>query len=559
MKFIKKIGLFILLSMFLCACGKEIDSPTNLHIIDNVLHWEEVEGADSYEIYINDSKYISASNSFNLPDMKKNDVIYIITIGNGTSSEKSVELIYESKTVNLLSSVMQYISGFMPSENEVYFGTLKLPEKFNSTDIQLTYKSSNPNFITDGGQTLEHEYDEEVTITCTASLNGYTVTENFTFISRGIDYSERYQKTLKYIEEFFNDNEIHEGMELPTTLPMYGGRIRWAAEDPTLIYDYKTLNLPVVSETTHLMAEILFPGSVYGIEHYEVTLPATKLTSEERAINFIKSSLSSVGDYFVLYNGLAPEINKEYLIDETDPNLVRHFFTYPTRPAVSQGKLNELMYEGYKMPNDENVLWVVIHETGNTNVGKDALVHADLQWRNAYDADMDAREASWTYTVDDHSIYQSFNDWVPVWHATDGRSEGGGNLNGIGIELCVNADNKYDVGMFNDARLVAYLLKEYNLGLMNMKQHYNFYPTKNCPENMRDDERWFEFLTLIAREYYSQNLLKDFEITYEVKNSSVQQWSMGNYYDATKVSEGTEIQIEVKLNDNIYLIDTIKE
>lgn len=560
MKHLKKIGLFILLAIFLCSCGeKELNTPENLKIRNNVLTWDAVADATSYEIYINGAKYTSNVNSYNLPELSKDDVIYVIAIGEDAISQKSSEFIYGTKTPNLLENVLEYIEGFMPSENQVFFGTINLPEKFFSSGVQLSYKSSMPNLVTDAGVSLEHEYDERVTITCTATLDGYTATKDFSFISRGIEYKERYQKTIEYIDQFFEDNELFEGMELPTTLPLYGGRIRWVAEDPTLIYDYNTLTFPENSKTTHLMAEILFPGSVYGIQHYEVTLPASSLTKEERAINFIKTSISSIGDYFNLYEGIEANINTEYLIDETDENLVRKFFTYKTRPTVSQSKLDELVYEGYQMPNEDNVLWVVIHETGNTNVGKGALVHADLQWNNAYNPEMDAREASWTYTVDDHSIYQSFNDWVPVWHATDGRSEGGGNLNGIGIELCVNADNKYDAGMLNDARLVAHLLQEHNLGLINMKQHYDFYPTKNCPENMRDDERWFEFLTLIAREYYSQTILSDLDISYTINNENVKEWPIEGIYDATLINSGEIIEIVVTVNGQEFTVKSVKQ
>lgn len=560
MKHLKKIGLFILFTLFLCSCGeKELDVPQNLQIRNNVLIWDEVTDATSYEIYINGTKYTSDVNNYNLPELSKDDVIYVIALGENAISEKSNDFIYGTKTPNLLVNVLEYIEGFMPSENEVFFGDIKLPEKFYSSGVQLSYKSNKPNLVTDAGVSLEHEYDERVTISCTASLDGYTVTKDFSFISRGIDYKVRYQKTLEYIDQFFEDNELFEGMELPTTLPLYGGRIRWVAEDPTLIYDYKTLTFPEYGKTTRLMAEILFPGSVYGIQHYEVNLPASSLTKEERALNFIKTSISTVGDYFNLYEGIQANINTEYLIDETDENLVRKFFTYKTRPTVSQSKLDELVYEGYQMPNEDNILWVVIHETGNTNVGKGALVHADLQWNNAYDPEMDAREASWTYTVDDHTIYQSFNDWVPVWHATDGRSEGGGNLNGIGIELCVNADNKYDAGMLNDARLVAHLLQKHNLGLINMKQHYDFYPTKNCPENMRDDERWFEFLTLIGREYFSQTILKDLDISYTINNDNVKAWPIEGIYDATLIDSGEIVEIVVSVNGEQFTIQATKQ
>ena len=67
----------------------------------------------------------------------------------------------------------------------------------------------------------------------------------------------------------------------------------------------------------------------------------------------------------------------------------------------------------------------------------------------------------------------------------DRLEQDGGNLNGIGVELCVNADGNFEQTMQNGAQLTAYLLRQYGLGVENVRQHYDF-SGKNCPQTIRE-------------------------------------------------------------------------
>lgn len=135
------------------------------------------------------------------------------------------------------------------------------------------------------------------------------------------------------------------------------------------------------------------------------------------------------------------------------------------------------------------VQYVVIHETGNTDPGTGASNHARLL------ASGENGSTSWHYTVDDHEIYQHLPDNEVGWHCGDGR-EGPGNQTGIGIELCVNPEGDFDSTFDNAARLTAYLLEAYELTLQDVRQHYDF-SGKDCPEQIREQNRWEEFLKLV--------------------------------------------------------------
>lgn len=137
------------------------------------------------------------------------------------------------------------------------------------------------------------------------------------------------------------------------------------------------------------------------------------------------------------------------------------------------------------------IKYIVIHETANTNVGSNAANHSKFLQEGGNGA------VSWHYTVDDREVYHHIPDDEVAWHASDGRKENGGNINGIGIELCVNADGDFEKTLDNGAKLTAYLLRTYKLGIDAVKQHGDFV-SKNCPQHIRDDGRWDEFLTRVS-------------------------------------------------------------
>lgn len=139
-----------------------------------------------------------------------------------------------------------------------------------------------------------------------------------------------------------------------------------------------------------------------------------------------------------------------------------------------------------------SIKWLVIHETGNKDRGANAKAHASYL-NNVSKAKTPS--VSWHYTVDDHEIYQHIPDDEVGWHAGDGTKANGGNMCGIGIEVCVNADGDFNKTMQNAAELVANLCKKYgfrNVGGI-VRQHWEF-TGKNCPQTIREKGLWQGFL-----------------------------------------------------------------
>lgn len=121
--------------------------------------------------------------------------------------------------------------------------------------------------------------------------------------------------------------------------------------------------------------------------------------------------------------------------------------------------------------------YIVIHQTGNTNTGANAQMHADLQSKG------NSRKASWHETIDDKEVIQSFSHDTRCWHAGDGS--GKGNYQGIGIELCINADGNYEKTIKNGVKRVQYLMGKYSIPIENVIMHFDC-SRKKCPKQLID-------------------------------------------------------------------------
>lgn len=123
--------------------------------------------------------------------------------------------------------------------------------------------------------------------------------------------------------------------------------------------------------------------------------------------------------------------------------------------------------------------YITIHDTANPNAGADAKAHTRY-----LKGDIAASiPASWHFTVDDRIIVQHLPLNENGWHAGDG-SNGTGNRESIGIEICENRDGVRTEAEKNAAWLTAKLLRDFSLELERVKQH-NYWSGKNCPRVLR--------------------------------------------------------------------------
>lgn len=141
-----------------------------------------------------------------------------------------------------------------------------------------------------------------------------------------------------------------------------------------------------------------------------------------------------------------------------------------------------------RLGTKRRIRYIVLHETDNFDKTTGAKNHAQFLKENNMDS------TSWHYTVDDKEIYHHIPDNEVAYHTANEI----GNLYGIGIELCVNSDGKFEKTFNNVTKLVAYLLKEYNLTVYDLKTHHDF-SGKDCPHSILKNNRMDEFIKKVEK------------------------------------------------------------
>ena len=161
----------------------------------------------------------------------------------------------------------------------------------------------------------------------------------------------------------------------------------------------------------------------------------------------------------------------------------------PVFYAIRPGEPMTPHPEGITPFNEHHVYWVVVHDTGNGAPGSGALAHANYLYNNTIN--QVALFVSWHFTIDDTFIYQHLPETERGFHAGDGSTLvgqhslylGGGNRNGIGLEMAINQDGEMYRTWQRSAKLVADLLVRYNLPRDHMKYHRDF-SGKTCPQTL---------------------------------------------------------------------------
>lgn len=132
--------------------------------------------------------------------------------------------------------------------------------------------------------------------------------------------------------------------------------------------------------------------------------------------------------------------------------------------------------------------YIVIHDTGNKNLGANAEMH--YRYFNSGN-----RNASADFFVDDTQVIK-VNDYTKkyTWHCGDGKGQYGiTNKNSIGVEICVNADGDFQKALQNTIDLIKELKKEFPNA--KVVRHYDA-SRKNCPASLSANnwEGWRNFL-----------------------------------------------------------------
>ena len=97
-------------------------------------------------------------------------------------------------------------------------------------------------------------------------------------------------------------------------------------------------------------------------------------------------------------------------------------------------------------------------------------------------------------------------------------SNHGGNVNSIGIESCVNKGSDIYYTWMKDAKLIAFLMDKYNLGINDVVPHH-FFSGKDCPMTMRHSNMYQHVKDLALIEFNILQFEKNgFKISFNCDN-----------------------------------------
>ena len=495
---------------------------------------------------------------------------------------KEFEVLVKADTEGLFDVAWEYYGPKLASST---VKDLKLTTR-NYGEFSVMYKSLNEEIITSEGVVFQTNVDQVVTfeVTIIKGNERKVFTKDVT-LAKYTD-TQLAKIVLEWVEE--QTKLFKEGLitSLPSTHPTYGTTISWSSDEPGTISPEGILIRPVDKVNCTITYEVIsgdysthnvlkledFGGATEEefLDQWLETIMPTKIIAHKNIVYdqygkgelFLKEQYASYdGAVLNLIDGKTPFLKQDYFIDVTKPGLVEHW-TSSTHPAISTDPNNtnlqavwEHFYEGYVIPNEENILWIVVHESGMPNEGNDAELLAQIQYDRAY-GKRPYSPASWNYQVDDQGIFQSFDDNVYCWHAGGdyGKWLPYRNSNSIGIEMCINQDGNYDGAMHQDAKLIASLMHKYNLTFDNVVRHHDT-SGKECPSYMLRTNRYNEFLQMIAKEYVAMKYLADATVEWTVSNPELFEEAANGLMYAKPVTKATDVTVTLKVVKGSYVFN----
>ena len=376
--------------------------------------------------------------------------------------------------------------------------SITLPRTHPTINCQLVWSSSNEGVINTNGVVVRDTDDNiGVLLSCDIEYNGEMKTYTKYVYILGRTDKEKIALVSQWLNGMYGEY-IDEETKFYLTDERYNSRITWTSRNESIISDELVLIEPLFTTTVAMDVAIGIGSSstnfsyVFKVRGKEYNDIWEKITIFLEKINIpeIKNQKFSLYGYEVGYENVPTE-NIGYLpfYDETEMVIIQDIL-----PDNSPLKPNRMRTA---------TKYIVIHNTGM------AAPSATAKGLNDYIHSTD-RVASWHFSIDDKETYQELKLGEVGWHA----GETNGNNYGIGIESCVYQGVDFNKVLRRLAKLTASLLIEYNLNLSDVKQHYDF-SGKNCPQVIRQANRWGELLGLIQLEYFAQTELQGVQFNWK--------------------------------------------
>jgi len=387
----------------------------------------------------------------------------------------------------------------------------------------IRYESSDETIMTNEGVVFRSMHNQNVQLTIEISHAGNSQYYAYDVLVGKLTDGEIRDLIYDWLEDQIDSLFNGEVRHLPNTHPTYGGTIKWSSNVTGVVTLDGRITKPILSQDITFHA-LIKSGNTVRMRSIQTSIDGyTENNIDEFRLEWLEHQMPrETWGVLNLFHPGAPAIISDIVPD-------RSKMTSGIKRPLTQAQLDANMFPGYKMTNPDQVLWIVIHESGMPQAGNDAIKLNQIMLNKQIS---NPASSSWHYTVDAYRIFHHIPDNEIAWHAGGGTGLfTHGNSNGIGIEMCINEDGDYEGALRNYAKLVAHLLIKHNLTINNIKQHYDF-SQKNCPAYLRNDQRWFDFIDMVQKEYILQRYFSNAVFTWTVDR----------------------MDILVKLNEGVYKI-----
>ena len=519
----------------------EVEIPTSYPNIDCTFEWTSSDSS----LFDVESGYLG---------LYETDQVVSLTckaIYNGQTKEKTYN--YTVLGFAAFDVVDEFMNQFKASK---IFYDMNLTTEFDLYGgATVEWSSSNETVFSNKGVLNKPLYEEEITLTLVVkipSLSVEKVIEQVVY-AQPMTMQEKCAKVEAWIlENVSKDGYLYKDTVLPNYVDDFECTLEWYNESGTELKLVFSAENPILGEGINTTIKVSD-----GKNSEKITLSFKTLSKEvtdpwEKIKLFTDTIANSALTSFSYVLVSWTDTEKGYLpFYDTDNCVIKQDIIPYTDGRVRTG---------IRKTSTE---YVVVHDTGMPNAGNNA--EGLRRYINSVADGSAPGEAetykSWHFSIGNDGIYQHLPLDEVGYHAGDGsrvfgdtyynetyRAEciGGGNRNGIGIESCIDKGSDYTYTMRYLAKLVAELLIQYNLGFDRIKQHNDF-SGKNCPQVMRQSNRWNEFLYLVKLEYFAKTQLQGVEFEWTSLTPDI----LDNTGKVIKqVSVGTTVSYKVKVTYN---------
>lgn len=343
----------------------------------------------------------------------------------GLTTETEYKAIIESQIPDYIYKDVQFVTKEATFKEKNIFG-------------YITYKSSNPDVLTDDGEYKnQNPEDVIVEISYTVDIRGKIVQGTKSVVVEGKKVEYYSQQVVDYLNNYYsNIDYVYDKIDLPETDNYERVKINW-----------RSLNVDVLSHEGKLLTyeankECIMQAEIQCYDTIVTWEKTFKTYNEDQILDFLVNRIHrdtlqqytlSVYAYDVKNYGFIPFYTKDTALSDLVISTTKNNETINYLQGDSNSNVKKMNIITGLLPWDatgrtqikkKSTQFITIHDTGDAS-------QSAAEWNEYVSSGNDKRQTSWHFTVGENEIYQHVPLEEVAWHAGDGSSEYGLNDTGV--------------------------------------------------------------------------------------------------------------------------------